>query len=211
MNIKLMAYKCGMTRFFTKDGLSIPVTIIKVYSNYIVGIRHLENDCFLIKLAANPTKKRINKSIESFFKKNNIPNFKYIFEFKIKNIKNDEYSIGDKFSVSIFKISDEINISGISKGKGFTGVIKRHNFRLQRASHGNSLSHRAPGSIGQCQTPGRVFKGKKMSGNMGNKKVTILNNEIVEIYNDLDVIVLKGSVPGPIGSKLILEKKNLNS
>lgn len=204
MSIKIMAYKCGMSRSFTKEGLSIPVTIIKIFSNYITGIRKLNEEKKLIKISACEIKKNTNKPLSGIFKKLKIPNLKYTSEYKI-NI-NENYSIGEKIKISIFNISEKINITGITKGKGFSGVIKRHNFKSQRASHGNSLSHRAPGSIGQCQTPGRVFKGKKMPGRLGNKLITTKNLEIINIYENLDIMIIKGSVPGSIGSKILLKK-----
>lgn len=204
MSIKILGYKCGMTRFFNNDGSSIPATVIKIYSNYIIGVRSLNNEKNLIKISACIIKKKNKKPINGIFKKLNIPNFKYISEYKID--KKEKHNIGEKIQLSIFNVSEKISITGITKGKGFSGVIKRHNFKSQKASHGNSLSHRAPGSIGQCQTPGRVFKGKKMPGRLGNDSVTIKNIEILNIYNDLNVIVLKGSIPGYNGNKVFLKK-----
>lgn len=207
MGIMLIAYKCGMTRFFTQAGLSIPVTIVKVYSNYVVGLRPINDDFCLVKLSAGIVKKnKLKKSVSGFYKSIGVSDFKYMLEFKVKKSKSSDYVIGSKFSVSTLNISDKVNVIGTSKGKGFSGVIKRHNFSAQRATHGNSLSHRAPGSIGQCQTPGKVFKGKKMSGQMGNSRVTVSNVEVLGIYNDLEAVVLKGSIPGAPGNKIILKK-----
>jgi len=206
MEIAVIAYKCGMTRFFTSEGLSIPATIVKVYYNYIVGVRSINSDHYLVKLSAGSVKKKLSKPVSGFYKSVGVDDLKYMLEFRIKKDYVNEYSIGSKLSVSMFNIFDKINVTGTSKGKGFAGVIKRHNFSAQRATHGNSLAHRAPGSIGQCQTPGKVFKGKKMAGRMGNSQVTAKNLQVIGIYKDLNALVLKGSIPGAPGSKVILKK-----
>ena len=206
MKFMMVGYKCGMTRFFTSEGQSIPATIIKIYSNNIIGIRNINNDQCLIKIAAGSLQKNIKKPISGIYKKLNVEPCRYMLEFKIDKKEIDKYSVGDKFDVSFFKETEKINVTGVSKGKGFAGVIKRHNFSGQRASHGNSLSHRVPGSIGQCQTPGKVFKGKKMPGRLGNDKVTVINLKILSIYNELNAIVVSGSIPGANGNKIILKK-----
>lgn len=207
MGIGLIAYKCGMTRFFTSEGISIPVTVVKVYSNYIVGIRAVDDEVCSVKISAGFVRKdKVIKPILGFYKSIGIESLKYMCEFRVLKSYVKNYSIGDEVPISMFNVLDKINVVGISKGKGFAGVIKRHNFSAQRASHGNSLSHRAPGSIGQCQTPGRVFKGKKMAGRMGNSQVTMCNIEVVNIYSDLNAILLKGAIPGAPGNKIILKK-----
>lgn len=206
MNLSLIAYKCGMTRFFMDDGISIPVTVVKLYDNYVIDIKEMNNSICLIKTAGILTKKTQNKSLSAFYKKINVPNLKQILVFKTLKINLNNYKIGDKININVLNNVNKINVTGISKGRGFSGVIKRHNFKSQKASHGNSLSHRAPGSIGQCQTPGKVFKGKKMSGRMGCSTTTILNIEIIKIYSDLEIIILKGSIPGSLGNKIILKK-----
>ena len=131
---------------------------------------------------------------------------KYINEFSICKNNVDDYVIGNELRVSLFTVDDIVDVIGISKGKGFSGVIRRYNFSAQRFSHGNSRSHRVPGSIGQCQTPGKVFKGKKMPGHMGNIRVTINNLKIVCVYNNESVILVKGGIPGPNGRKIIVKK-----
>lgn len=207
MGMGLVAYKCGMTRFFTSDGLSIPVTVVKVYSNYVVGIRVIDDNFCSVKISAGfIKKKKVIKPIKGFYDSIGIESLKYMYEFCVLKNCIKDYSIGDELSISMFNILDKINVVGMSKGRGFAGVIKRHNFRSQKASHGNSLSHRAPGSIGQCQTPGRVFKGKKMAGRMGNSKVTVRNLEIINIYSDLNVVLLKGAIPGASGNKILLKR-----
>ncbi len=203
-----IAFKCGMTRFFTKEGVSIPVTVIKVYYNYVVYVNPLNNDCCSVKLSTGEVKEdKISKSLYAFYKSIGLKCMKHMCEFRIKKKDLKDYHVGNKISVSIFNTSDKIDVTGTSKGKGFSGVIKRHNFSSQRATHGNSLSHRAPGSIGQCQSPGKVFKGKKMPGRMGHSKTTVRNVEIVSIYSDLNAILLKGSIPGVLGGKVLLKKK----
>jgi len=209
MSIKFIAYKCGMTSFFKTNGLVIPVTVVKLYHNYIIDIKSDNNGYYQIKTAACIKKKNI-KPVADFYKKIGIANLKYKCESKIRSSSEDEYILGQILPISKIKINDKLSITGISKGKGFSGVIKRHNFKSQRATHGNSLSHRIPGSIGQCQTPGKVFKGKKMAGRMGNAKTTLSNIEVINIYNKLNVILLKGSIPGYNGNKIILKKKILN-
>lgn len=206
MGVMLIAYKCGMTRFFTKDGFSIPVTIVKVYSNYVVGMRSIDDDFNLLKVSAVDIKKKVSKPVAGFYKSLGMAGFKHMIEFKTNKDECKNYKVGFKLNVSIFNIFEKIKVTGVSKGKGFSGVIKRYNFSAQRATHGNSLSHRVSGSIGQCQTPGKVFKGKKMAGQLGNAKVTVSNVEVLNIYEDLNAIALKGSIPGFVGSKIILKK-----
>lgn len=195
-----------MTSFFTSDGVSYPVTAVKIYTNYVVDVKSFDSNVSSIKISAGVVnKKRVVKSIVGFYSKIGIECLKYMIECKVYTDKFG-YSIGDILPLSFFNVSDKIDVIGLSKGRGFAGVIKRHNFKSQGASHGNSLSHRVPGSIGQCQTPGRVFKGKKMPGRMGNTRVTSKNISIVNIYSDLSVILLKGSIPGATGSKVVLRK-----
>ena len=207
MTVGLIGYKCGMTRFFTNEGLSIPVTVIKFYSNYISVIKVKDTDgYYALKVAAcNIKKDKLVKPLLGFYKKYGIDYCKYIVEFRIKENDVEKFSQGKKLDISLFNDKIYVDVSGVSKGKGFAGVVRRYNFSMQRASHGNSLSHRVPGSIGQCQTPGKVFKGKKMPGHMGNDNVTIKNVKICKIYYDYNVILLKGSIPGAIGGKIIVK------
>ncbi len=207
LNIELFGYKCGMTQFFAEDGTAIPVSVIKFYKNYIVDIKKEHGNKLRVKIAACPIKKKhTTKPLEGTYKKIGIENLKYTKEFITKDTYFDNYKVGDIIPISLLNKNNKINITGISKGKGFAGVIKRHNFKSQKASHGNSLSHRVPGSIGQCQDPGKVFKGKKMSGRLGGKRVTTKNISIIKTYNDIDAILLKGSIPGFIGNKIILKQ-----
>lgn len=207
MSIVFVGYKCGMTSFFTPEGVMHPVTIIKVYSNYLVDVKSFDNNISLVKISAcSVEKKKVSRPIIGFYSKLGIECLKYMFEFKTSSENISSYSIGDILPLSFFDVSDRVDVIGTSKGRGFSGVIKRHNFKSQGASHGNSLSHRVPGSIGQCQTPGRVFKGKKMPGRYGNTRVTVKNLSILNIYNDLGVIMLKGSIPGFSGSRVFIKK-----
>ncbi|HIH2763467.1 MAG TPA: 50S ribosomal protein L3 [Candidatus Azoamicus sp.] len=208
MGFEIIAYKCGMTRFFTTEGFSIPVTVIKIYNNYIMNIKKLNETYSSVKIYACTIKeKKTTKAIKGIYKKAGISACKYMKNFLIKNEEIKGYEEGKNIPISILNNAEIIDITAKSKGKGFAGAIKRHNFRSQKASHGNSLSHRAPGSIGQCQTPGKVFKGKKMAGRLGYTNITIKNIKIINIYNDLNAILVKGSIPGANGGKVILKKK----
>jgi large subunit ribosomal protein L3 len=207
MSIVFIGYKCGMTSFFSSDGVVSPATVIKVYSNYIVDIKSLDDRISLLKISACPiSKKKVSRSIVGFYNRIGLDCFKYMLESKVESSKIVNFKVGDILPLSFFNVVDKIDVIGVTKGKGFAGVIKRHNFKAQPFSHGNSLSHRAPGSIGQCQTPGRVFKGKKMPGRMGNVRVTSKNISVLDIYNDLNVVLLKGSVPGFTGNRVFLRK-----
>ncbi|CAB3976329.1 50S ribosomal protein L3 [Candidatus Azoamicus ciliaticola] len=207
MSIVFIGYKCGMTSFFSNDGVVSPATVIKVYSNYIVDIKSLDDSMSLLKISACPiSKKKISRSIVGFYNKIGLDCFKYMLESKVESSKITDFKVGDILPLSFFNVLDKIDVIGLTKGRGFAGVIKRHNFKAQPFSHGNSLSHRAPGSIGQCQTPGRVFKGKKMPGRMGNVRVTSKNISVLDVYNDLNVVLLKGSVPGFTGNRVFLRK-----
>lgn len=209
MGFKLIAYKCGMTRFFTAEGLSIPVTVIKIYNNYIMNIKKINQNYSSVKISACSTKeKHTKKPINGIYKKAGITACKYMKDFLITNEEIKGYEKGKSIPISILNKEEIIDITATSKGKGFSGTIKRHNFKSQKASHGNSLSHRAPGSIGQCQTPGKVLKGKKMAGRLGNSNITIKNIKIINIYNELNAILVKGSIPGANGGKVILKKNN---
>ena len=202
MSIGLIGKKSGMSRLFLEDGESVPVTAVSVCGNFISGIKTKEKNGYdAIQLSKTEKSNNLNKSQIEFFKKINITPGS-LAEFRIANQNESSFVIGNHITADIFEVGQYVDISGISKGKGYAGVIKRHNFSMQDATHGNSLSHRAHGSIGQCQTPGRVWKGKKMSGQMGNVKKTVQNLKIVEIDVENNVIYIKGSVPGFNGSQI---------
>ena len=202
MSIGLIGKKSGMSRLFLEDGESVPVTAVSVCGNFISGIKTKEKNGYdAIQLSKTEKSNNLNKSQIEFFKKINITPGS-LAEFRIANQNESSFIIGNHITADIFEVGQYVDISGTSKGKGYAGVIKRHNFSMQDATHGNSLSHRAHGSIGQCQTPGRVWKGKKMSGQMGNVKKTVQNLKIVEIDVENNVIYIKGSVPGFNGSQI---------
>ena len=191
-----------MSRLFLEDGESVPVTAVSVCCNFIADIKTKEKNGYNA-LVVSKTKKsnNLNKSLKEFFKKVNL-NPGSIAEFKLDDNNEEVYEIGKHLTADLFEVGQLVDVTGVSKGKGYAGVIKRHNFSMQDATHGNSLAHRAHGSIGQCQTPGRVWKGKKMSGHMGNVQKTVQSLKIVDMDVENNVIYIKGSVPGFNGSEL---------
>ena len=191
-----------MSRLFLEDGESVPVTAVSVCGNFIADIKTKEKNGYNA-LVVSKTKKsnNLNKSQEEFFKKVNLSPGS-LAEFKIDDNNEEAYEIGKHLTADLFEVGQLVDVTGVSKGKGYAGVIKRHNFKMQDATHGNSLAHRAHGSIGQCQTPGRVWKGKKMSGHMGNVQKTVQSLKIVDMDVENNVIYIKGSVPGFNGSEL---------
>ena len=196
MNIGLLGKKVGMTRVFNENGQSIPVTVLKVETNIVSMIKTTESDGYnALQISTTDLKEnKTKKPILGHFKKNNLKPKKNIKEFRVNNV--DEIKIGQEFEATYFEEGTYINVRSRSKGKGFAGTIKRHNFKGKDATHGNSISHRTPGSTGQCQFPGRVFKGKKMAGQMGDEMVTRKNLQIVKIDADKKLILVKGAVPG---------------
>ncbi|MFT8229831.1 MAG: 50S ribosomal protein L3 [Enterobacterales bacterium] len=201
----LIGRKLGMTRIFNKDGISIPITVIEILENRVTQIKTLKKDGYNSIQVTTGIKKsnRINKPEVGHFLKSNVKPGRILLEFRVS--KNHNIILGQSICIDIFTNVKKIDVTGISKGKGFAGVIKRWNFKSQDASHGNSLSHRAPGSIGQNQTPGRVFKGKKMAGQLGNKKTTILNLNIIRIDKIRNLLLVKGSIPGSNGSDVVVK------
>ena len=195
----LIGTKKGMTRVFKEDGASIPVTVIEICKSKIVQRKTPEKDGYYGIQINYGSKKKVSKSLEKKFKDNDVSNG-YLTEFNLTEEEFNKLAEVNELSVDFFNERLKVDVSGVSKGKGFAGVIKRHNFKMQDATHGNSLSHRAPGSIGQCQFPGRVFKGKKMAGQYGNKQITIQNLEIEKINADDSLMLVQGSIPGSIGS-----------
>ena len=203
--IGIIGKKCGMTRVFTDDGKSVPVTIIQANPNQINRIKTLESDGYnAIQVTANQASPKITKPVKGQFSKSNITPRTMLHEFRIDNHESEQVETGREIKVNYFKKGELVDVVGKTIGKGYAGVIKRHNFSMQDATHGNSLSHRAPGSIGQNQTPGRVFKGKKMSGHMGDVRRTIQNLEIIEIDQERNLLFVKGSVSGHVNSHLIV-------
>tara|TARA_B100001564_G_scaffold80243_1_gene64419 strand:+ start:752 stop:1399 length:648 start_codon:yes stop_codon:yes gene_type:complete len=192
----LIGKKIGMTRVFNENGQSVPVTVLKIETNIVSMIKTIESDGYnALQISSNEQKEtKVNKSKLGHFKKNNITPQKDIKEFRVKDTSGIE--IGQKFEADHFEEGAFVNVRSRSKGKGFAGTIKRHNFKGKDATHGNSISHRTPGSTGQCQFPGRVFKGKKMAGQMGDVMVTRKNLQIVKIDAEKKLILVKGAVPG---------------
>lgn len=205
--IGLIATKEGMTRVFHENGESIPVSVIKVDPNIVSQIKNEETDGYsAVQLSSNDRKeKKVIKPNKGHFSKNNINTKNNIHEFRVTPDSLAEIEIGKEFSVNNFEEGQFVDVSGLSKGKGFAGTVKRWNFATQDATHGNSLAHRKPGSIGQCQTPGRVWKGKKMAGHMGNVKKTIQNLKIVKVDEENSLLLVQGAIPGFNGSSVIIK------
>ena len=199
MSIGLVGKKSGMSRLFQEDGTSVPVTVISVAANFVADIKTHEKHGYSAIVVSKNTSKNLTKSSTEFFKKQNISNGE-LFEFRTE--ETDELKIGHHLTADIFEVGKMVDVTGTSKGKGYAGVIKRHNLAMQDATHGNSLAHRAHGSIGQCQTPGRVWKGKKMSGHMGHKTKTIQSLELMGADVQNNLLYVKGAVPGFNGSTL---------
>ena len=207
MAIGLVGRKIGMSRVFTETGNSIPVTVIEVLPNRITQVKTVDNDGYRSIQITTGEKKasRVNKPRAGIFAKAQTEAGRGLWEFTLPESSNEDFQVGQAVTVDRFAVGQKIDVIGTSKGKGFAGVIKRHNFRMQDATHGNSRSHRAPGSIGQNQSPGRVFKGKKMAGQMGNKRCTTQNLEVVRVDVDRHLLLIKGAVPGFTGGNVIIK------
>jgi large subunit ribosomal protein L3 len=205
MTIGLVGRKSGMTRVFTEDGASIPVTVVEIAPNRVTQIKELETDGYrAIQVTAGSRKaSKVSKSEAGHFAKAGVEAGAGLWEFRLGD-GDEAPEVGAELTVERFEAGQKVDVAGKSKGKGFQGVVKRWNFRTQDATHGNSLSHRAPGSIGQCQTPGRVFKGKKMAGQMGAENVTTQGLEIVRVDAERNLLLIKGAVPGAPGGDVIV-------
>ena len=191
-----------MSRLFLEDGESVPVTAVSVCGNFIADIKTKEKNGYNALVVSKTEKSNnLNKSQKEFFKKINLEPGS-LAEFRLDDNNDSSFEIGSHLTADLFEVGQYVDVTGTSKGKGYAGVIKRHNFKMQDATHGNSLAHRAHGSIGQCQTPGRVWKGKKMSGHMGDVQKTVQSLKIVHMDVENNVIYIKGSVPGFNGSQL---------
>ena len=205
MAIGLVGRKSGMTRVFTEDGQSVPVTVIEAEPNRITQIKTMESDGYnAVQVTAGEVKQgRVNKPEAGHYAKASTLAGRLLKEFRVDELSGD-FAVGGEITLAQFEPGQKIDVQGTSKGKGYAGTIKRWNFRGQDNSHGNSISHRVPGSIGQCQTPGRVFKGKKMSGHLGNATVTVQNLEVVRVDGERNLLLVKGAVPGPIGGDVVI-------
>lgn len=206
MSIGVVGRKCGMTRVFTEEGASVPVTVIQVEPNRIVQIKDKGIDGYsAIQMTTGSRRaERITRAEAGHFAKAGVEAGRGLWEFPLRDGEGEDLLVGQEITLDIFQPGQKVDAKGISIGKGYAGVVKRHNFRTQDASHGNSLSHRAPGSIGQNQTPGRVFKGKRMAGHMGNAHRTVQNLEVVRVDKARKLLLIKGAVPGPTGGNVIL-------
>jgi large subunit ribosomal protein L3 len=204
MTIGLVGRKCGMTRVFTEDGVSTPVTVIEVEPNRVSQLKTVESDGYSAVQVTIGSKKssRVTKPQAGHFAKAESASGHKVCEFRVDDTA--ELELGSEIKVDIFEAGQKIDVSGITKGKGFAGAVKRYGFRGGDATHGNSLSHRSAGSIGQCQTPGRVFKGKKMAGHMGDKKRTLQNLSVVRVDQERNLLLVKGSIPGAKGSDVVI-------
>lgn len=205
MTIGLVGRKSGMTRVFTEDGASIPVTVVEIAPNRVTQIKELDSDGYrAIQVTAGSRKaSKVSKAEAGHFAKAGVEAGLGLWEFRLDG-SDEAFEIGSELTVERFEVGQKVDVAGKSKGKGFQGAIKRWNFRTQDATHGNSLSHRAPGSIGQCQTPGRVFKGKKMAGHMGAESVTTQGLEVVRVDAERNLLLIKGAVPGAPGGDVIV-------
>jgi len=206
MTIGVIGRKVGMTRIFTDDGASVPVTVIEVEPNRITQMKTAETDGYRAVQVTVGTRRasRVTKAAAGHFAKAGTEAGRGLWEFRLNDGEGDDFAAGGEIKVDIFENGQKIDVTGTSIGKGFQGGIKRHNFTMQDATHGNSISHRSNGSIGQNQSPGRVFKGKKMSGQMGAKQITAQTLEVVRVDADNNLLLIKGSVPGAKNSDVVV-------
>jgi len=207
MGMGIIGQKAGMTRIFDSTGISVPVTAISVSPTQITQIKTLEKDGYKAIQVSYGQKKesKVNKAVLGHYKKAAVSPGKGLMEFRLNDKEMEGLEIGKSIDLSLFKVGEHVDITGTTLGKGFQGGVKRHHFATQDATHGNSLSHRALGATGQCQDPGRVFKGKKMAGQLGNVRNTIQNLVIVKILMDDNTILVKGSIPGHDGANVIIK------
>lgn len=206
MSIGLIGRKCGMTRVFTEDGASVPVTVLEVNSNRVVQVKSVDSDGYrAIQVAVGDKKSsKVSKALAGHYAAANVTAGQSLVEFRLDDDEGKDLSAGSELALDMFSAGQVIDASGTTIGKGFQGGIKRHNFGMQDATHGNSISHRSNGSIGMCQTPGRVFKGKKMSGHMGSVKRTVQNLTIHSIDVERNLILVTGAVPGAKGGDVVI-------
>ena len=204
--IGIVGRKAGMSRLFTEDGRSIPVTVIEASPNRITQIKTVETDGYTaVQITAGTKRSRlVTKPAAGHFAKAKVEAGRGLWEFRIADGDAGNFEVGTEIRADIFAVGQLVDVSGVTKGKGFQGTIKRHHFKMGDATHGNSLSHRSPGSIGQRQTPGRVFPGKKMAGHMGSVQQSMQNLEVVKVDAERGLIAVKGSVPGAPGGDVVV-------
>jgi large subunit ribosomal protein L3 len=206
MALSVIGRKVGMTRLYNEDGAVVPVTVLEVTPNRITQVKNADKDGYRAVQVTVGSRRpgRVSKPMAGHFAKAGVEAGRRLKEFRLAQGEGDELAAGGDVKVDIFSVGQKVDIKGTSIGKGFSGVMKRHNFKGGRASHGNSLNHRTGGSIGQCQDPGRVFRGKKMSGQMGNVVRTQQNLVIMRIDADKNLLLVKGSIPGPRGADVVV-------
>lgn len=206
MAIGLVGKKCGMTRVFTEAGVSIPVTVVEVTANRISQIKTQDTDGYqAIQVTTGERRdSRVNAAQKGHFAKAGVAAGRGTWEFRVEDSELEGREAGSEIAADLFQVGQIVDVIGTSKGKGFQGGIKRHNFRSQDWTHGNSVSHRVVGSTGQNQTPGRVFKGKKMPGQMGNKRVTVQGLEVISVDAEKGILVIKGAIPGANGGDVLV-------
>ncbi len=206
MKIGLVGRKRGMTRIFTEEGNSVPVTVIEVDPNRVTQVKSDDSEGYRSVQVTFGSRRAnlVNKPVSGHFAKAGVEAGEGLWELRLPQGEGEELETGSELKVDMFEEGELVDVTGTSKGKGFAGTVKRHNFSMQDATHGNSLAHRAPGSIGQCQTPGRVFKGKKMAGQMGDERVTTQNLEVVRVDAERNLLLIKGAVPGAAGGAVMV-------
>ena len=205
-SLGLVGRKAGMSRVFTEDGRSIPVTLIEATPNRITQVKTVEADGYSAVQVTAGTRRAalVNKPLAGHYAKAKVEAGRGLWEFRVADEKIGDFAVGGEIKADIFDVGQIVDVQGVTKGKGFQGTIKRHNFRMGDATHGNSLSHRSPGSIGQRQTPGRVFPGKKMSGHMGAEVQSAQNLEVVRVDAERGLIAIRGAVPGAPGGDVVV-------
>lgn len=206
MTIGVIGRKAGMTRIFTEDGVSVPVTVIEVQPNRVTQVKTLENDGYRAVQVTSGERRpsRVTKPMAGHFAKAGVTAGDTLREFRLGQDEGADLAQGQEITVTIFATGQKVDVRGVTIGRGFAGGVRRHNFRTQDSTHGNSVSHRAPGSIGQCQTPGRVMKGKRMAGHMGNVNRVQQNLEVIRVDAERSLLLVRGGVPGPAGGRLVV-------
>ena len=206
MSISVVCRKIGMTRVYGEDGAAVPVTVLEVVANRITQVKSDDKDGYraVQVTVGNRRPNRVSKAMAGHFAKANVEAGRGLWEFRLGDGEGEELAAGAEIKVDIFEVGQKVDVQGTTIGKGFAGVMKRHHFGGGRASHGNSVNHRTAGSIGQCQTPGRVFPGKKMSGHLGNETRSQQNLEVVRVDVDRNLLLVKGSIPGAKGSDVVI-------
>ena len=205
-SLGIVGRKAGMSRLFTEDGKSVPVTLIEATPNRITQVKTVETDGYSAVQVAVGVKRAalVNKPSAGHLAKAKVEAGRGLWELRVEADKIGDFAVGGEIKADIFEVGQIVDVEGVTKGKGFQGTIKRWNFKMGDATHGNSLSHRSPGSIGQRQTPGRVFPGKRMSGHLGDERATTINLEVVRVDAERNILLVKGAVPGAENGRLIV-------